>query len=203
MFPGGYGGSFYYGGLIELVGAESTAGQPIDNLLLFPVVTVLIIAAFIPIQLLELGGEIGRRECLLPRQVHRHGIHRAVLLNDTLWGIVHLPLIYYGFSCSLENPGAPFSDMVTMMMVCMVLGVVPSYVVVTSENVIYPAIIRDVVNIVGGMPVYLSISQKSGLLGPNLIGLLGMAGLLVSAVVLSARLRRIGRWGEITLPPAS
>ena len=203
VFPGEYSGSFYYGGLIELAGVESTAGQPIGNPLLFSVVTVLIAAAFIPIQLLELGEEIGWREYLLPKQIHRYGVHRAVLLNGTLWGIAHLPLIYYGFNYSPENPGAPFSNMVMMMVVCVVLGVILSYVMVISGNVMYPAIIHGVVNIIGEVPVYLSVSQKSGLLGPNPTGLLGMAGLLVLAVVLSARLGRIGRQGEVTLPPAS
>lgn len=184
LFPKEYSGSFHYGGLLALMGTKSDGSLPLNNPFVFGMITVLIAAAFIPIQLLELGEEIGWREYLLPKQIQRYGIHRAVLLNAILWSIAHLPLIYFGFNYSLENPGAPWSNMAMMIVVCVTLGVILSYVMVISGNVMYPAIIHGVVNVIGEVPVYLSISQKSGLLGPNPTGLIGISGLLVLAIVL-------------------
>lgn len=184
MFPEEYSGSFHYGGLIALTGMQANGSLPINSPILFAAVTVLLSAVFIPIHLLELGEEIGWREYLLPKQIERYGTHRAAMFNGVLWGLAHLPLIYYGFNYSLENPGAPWSNMVMMMLVCVVLGIILSYVMVFSGNVIYPAIIHGVVNTIGEVPVYLSITQKNGLLGPNPTGLISMSGLIILAIVL-------------------
>lgn len=179
-----YSGIFHYGGLLALAEKESSGSLPISNLFTFVSITVFISAVCIPIQLLELGEEIGWREYLLPKQIERYGARRAVLLNGILWGIAHLPLIYFGFNYSMENPGAPWSNMAMMMLVCVTLGVILSYAMVVSGNVMYPAIIHGVVNLIGEVPVFLSVSQKSGLLGPNPTGIIGMSGLIVLAIVL-------------------
>lgn len=184
MFPEEYSGSFHYGGLIALTGMPANGSLPINSPILFAAVTVLLSAVFIPIHLLELGEEIGWREYLLPKQIEHYGTHKAVLLNGALWGLAHLPLIYYGFNYSLENPGAPWSNMAMMLLVCVVLGIILSYVMVLSGNVIYSAIIHGAVNIIGEVPVYLSVTQKNGLLGPNPTGLISMSGLIILAIIL-------------------
>lgn len=190
VFPNEYSGSFHYGGLFALAGAGAGGTMPIQSPLAFGAVAVLFAAVFIPIQLLELGEEIGWREYLLPKQVERYGLRKAVLLNSFLWGLAHLPLIYFGFNYSLDNPGAPWSNMAMMLLVCMTMGVICSYVMVVSGNVMYSAIVHGVFNVIGEVPVFLSVSQKSGLLGPNPTGLIGLAGLIVCAVVMFVRLGR-------------
>lgn len=62
------------------------------------------------------------------------------------------------------------------------------YVTVVSGNVMYAAIVHGVINVIGEVPVFLSLRQESGLLGPNPTGLIGMAGLIACAVVLFTRL---------------
>lgn len=182
LFPKEYSGSFHYGGLLTLTGMEASGSLPINSPFLFTIITVLISAAFIPIHLLELGEEIGWREYLLPKQIARYGTHRAVLLNGILWGFSHLPLIYFGFNYNSENPGAPWSNIAMMMVVCVTLGIILSYVMVISGNVMFPAIIHGVVNIIGEVPVYLSITHESSLLGPNPTGLISLSGLMILAI---------------------
>ena len=106
----------------------------IMNPLSFSVVCVLIAAVCIPIQLLELGEEIGWREYLLPKQVAVYGMRKGVLLNGFYWGIAHLPLIFLGFNYSLENIGAPWSNMLMMIIVCMTLFLVYTENFVVKEN---------------------------------------------------------------------
>ena len=106
----------------------------IMNPLSFSVVCVLIAAGCIPIQLLELGEEIGWREYLLPKQVAVYGMRKGVLLNGFYWGIAHLPLIFLGFNYSLENIGAPWSKMLMMIIVCMTLFLVYTENFVVKEN---------------------------------------------------------------------
>jgi len=106
----------------------------IMNPLSFSVVCVLIAAGCILIQLLELGEEIGWREYLLPKQVAVYGMRKGVLLNGFYWGIAHLPLIFLGFNYSLENIGAPWSNMLMMIIVCITLFLVYTENFVVKEN---------------------------------------------------------------------
>lgn len=163
---------------------NQSGSLPVNSPFLFAIITVLVSAAFIPIHLLELGEEIGWREYLLPKQIARYGTHRAALLNGILWGFAHLPLIYFGFNYSLENPGAPWSNIAMMMVVCVTLGIILSYVMAISGNVMFSAIIHGVVNVIGEVPVYLSITQENSLFGPHPTGLIGLSGLIILAVTM-------------------
>ncbi|MDO4546509.1 MAG: CPBP family intramembrane metalloprotease, partial [Clostridia bacterium] len=60
-------------------------------------------------------------------------------------------------------------------------------------NVLYPAIIHGVFNVIGEVPVYLSFSLKSGLLGSNPTGLIGLSGLMVLAAIMFFRLPGLQR----------
>ena len=52
----------------------------------------------------------------------------------------------------------------------------------------YAAIMHGVVNLIGEIPVFCSVSLKSGLLGPNPTGVLSMTFLIVTAIILFIRL---------------
>lgn len=108
----------------------------IMNPLSFSVVCVLIAAGCILIQLLELGEEIGWREYLLPKQVAVYGMRKGVLLNGFYWGIAHLPLIFLGFNYSLENIGAPWSNMLMMIIVCMTLFWYTQKILLSKKTII-------------------------------------------------------------------
>lgn len=178
-----YSGVFDLG---RLTGAEQVIH--ITNPLQFCVICVLVAAVCIPIQVLELGEEIGWREYLLPKQIAEYGVRKGTLMNGLYWGIAHLPLIYLGFNYSLENTGAPWSNMLMMMLVCVTMGIICSYVMVRSNNVMYPAIIHGVVNVIGEIPVFISVSGKNGLLGPNPTGLISMSGLTLCAIIMLIKL---------------
>lgn len=181
-----------YSGVLDLTGLTGMdLNMPVRNPISFGVVCILLSALCIPLQLLELGEEIGWREYLLPKQIARYGIQKGVLLNSFYWGLSHLPLIYFGFNYSPDNAGAPWSNMAMMMLVCMSVGILCSYAMVKTENVMYSAVIHGAVNLIGEVPVFLSATQKSGLLGPNPTGLIGMTGLLLCAFILFLRLGRI------------
>ena len=150
-------------------------------------------AAMIPIQLLELGEEIGWRGYWLGFQVDRYGERKAVLINGFEWGLAHLPLVYFGFNYSLENPGAPWSNMGMMMITCLVLGILLSSVTIHTGNCMYAAIVHGVVNGIGELPVYFSTDLRSGLLGPNPTGILTMLPLLIAATLCFLKLKRKAR----------
>ena len=183
FFPAQYSGVFAIG---SLVGIDAVI--QIRNPFFFCAVCVLIAAFCIPLQLLELGEEIGWREYLLPKQIAQYGLKKGILLNGVCWGLAHMPLIYFGFNYSSENIGAPWSNMAMMMLACMTTGIICSCVMVISNNVMYSAIIHGAVNVIGEIPVFISVSHKSGLLGPNPTGIIGMSGLVLCAVIMFIRL---------------
>ena len=192
VFPNQYSGIF---DISSLIGMDYNI--PVNNPFQFGAVCVLISALCIPIQLLELGEEIGWREYLLPKQIAIYGMKKGVLLNGFYWGIAHLPLIFFGFNYSPDNAGAPWSNMLMMMVVCMTLGIICAYVMIISNNAMYCAIIHGAVNIIGEIPVFISVSHKNGLLGPNPTGMIGMSGLFVFAIILFIRLSKLETAMEI------
>lgn len=86
VFPRQYSGVFNYGRLAALFGSNIQGQMPIKFFLVFIIISAFIGTVCIPIQLLEVGEEIGWRGYLLPMQVKRYGVKKGVLLNGFLWG---------------------------------------------------------------------------------------------------------------------
>ena len=173
----------------QLVGGDENIA--ISNPFIFAIVCIVISAVCIPIQLLELGEEVGWRGFLLWHQVDKYGAKKAVLINGVEWGLAHMPLIYLGFNYNNDNPGAPWSNMALMMLLCIVMGITFSFVTLKTGNCMYAAIMHGVVNVIGEIPVFCAVSLKSGLLGPNPTGLVSMSFLIILAVILFVRLSKL------------
>lgn len=154
-------------------------------------ITVILSILLIPIHLLELGEELGWRGYLLPLQVKKHRMKKAVLLNGLLWGIAHAPIIYFGFNYSLNNYLAPYSNIVMMILFCMVVGIIESYITIKTGNCMYAAIIHGVMNVTGEIPICFSISKENTLFGPNPSGLIAMMFLIFVAIYLFTKLGKL------------
>lgn len=177
VFSNKYSGVFKYG---MMMGTN-------DEILIkssfnFVLICIIISALMIPIQLLELGEEIGWRGYLLGFQVEKYGERKAVIINGIEWGLVHLPLIYFGFNYERDNWGAPWTNMLVMLISCIVIGIILSFVTIKTKNCMYAAIMHGAFNIIGEVPVYLSNDVKRGLLGPNPSGLLTIAPLIILSI---------------------
>ena len=156
----------------------------IHNPIIFSLVCIIISAVIIPIQLLELGEELGWRGYLLGFQKEKYGEKKAAIINGIEWGISHLPLIYFGFNYGLDTMWAPWSNMLVMTLCCLVLGVIFSYITIKTNNVMYSAIMHGVVNTIGEIPLFISVSKVSGLFGPCPTGIISMTFLVIVAVFL-------------------
>ena len=183
VFPERYSGIFKIGMRLG-TDAEIAVNSPI----LIALACIAVSGVMFPVQLLELGEEIGWRGYLLGLQVEKYGERKAVIINGIEWGFAHLPLVWFGFNYSLDNPGAPWSNMIMMMVTCIALGVIFSYVTIKTENCMYAAIAHGAANVIGELPVYFSVDLSNGLLGPNPTGLLTMLPLIVFAVICFAKL---------------
>ena len=179
-----------YSGICKYGTRFGTAGEvQVHNPIFFAFACILLSAVLIPIQLLELGEEIGWRGWLLGFQVEKYGEKKAVIINGVEWGVSHFPLIYFGFNYSLKNPGAPWTNMAMMCLICVVLGILFSYVTIRTGNCMYSAIMHGAVNVIGEIPVFLTYDMESNLLDPNPTGLIGVSFLTIFAVVVLLKMK--------------
>ncbi len=154
-------------------------------------VTILISAAAIPLQLFELGEEIGWRGYLLPLLCKAMEIRKAVVISGILWGIAHAPLIYFGFNYGLDYYGVPYTGILMMIFLCMVFGIWSAYVTIKTGNCMYAAIMHGVMNLIGETPIFVTLSTKSRLLGPQPTGIIGMSVIILGAVILFVRMKNV------------
>lgn len=178
-----YSGSYFsqayaaYGVPADL---KLTAGM----MLLIGAVVLLLSAVALSSWLAALGEDAGWQGYLMPLLCKKIPTRYAVIVTGILWGLGHAPLIYFGMNYGLEYAGAPFAGIAMMVLFCMVVGVWMSYVTLKTNNCMYAAIIHGSVNIIGEIPVFVSLASKSTLLGPNPSGIIGMAVLILGSVIL-------------------
>lgn len=180
----------------NLVECYGQFGAP-ETLLLTPQTIILVGIAFIfisplvlPVHLFALGEEIGWRGYLLPNLLKLTSPRKATLLHGVLWGLAHAPLIYFGFNYGSDYWGAPWSGILMMTLVCVVLGTWLAYVTIQSQSILPAVIFHGAGNVIGELPVMVSFLSLSPLIGPNPTGIVGMSGLIVGAIILFARLPR-------------
>lgn len=137
----------------------------------------------IPIHLLELGEEIGWRGYLFPQFLKFMSVKKAVIVSGALWGIMHAPLIYFGFNYGSNYWGAPYSGIVVMMVLCIGLGIWMSYTMLKTNNCMYAAIIHGAINVAADIQI-ISIVANRPLLGPSPTGIIGMSVILIGAVII-------------------
>jgi len=187
VFPGDLNGSVTSLANIPIVFEN---GLTVPGMLLAGAAFVVISALNIPVQLLELGEEVGWRGYLLPLLTQKMSARKAVLLSGVLWGAAHAPLIYHGFNFGLADPLAPWSGIAVMILLCVVIGTWESYVFLRSGNCMYSAILHGSVNVIGEIGVSFSNHTRSMLLGPN-PGLVSGCALFAGAAVLFVLIGRL------------
>lgn len=158
------------------------------------VITIGIAAIFfspliIPVQIFALGEEIGWRGYFLPLLLQLMSERKAVLLHGVLWGLAHATIIYFGFNYSLDYWGAPYTGILMMILVCVVLGIWLAYVTIKAQSIIPATIMHGASNVIGEMPIIVSLGSVSPLLGPNPTGIIGLSVLIVGAIILFAKFK--------------
>ena len=169
-------------------GAPETIHFTTQAVILIGLAFIVISPLVLPVHIFALGEEIGWRGYLLPILLKLTSQRKAVLLHGLLWGLAHTPLIYFGFNYGMDYWGAPWSGILMMTLVCIVLGTWLAYVTIRSESILPAVIFHGAGNVIGEMAALVSFVSISPLLGPNPTGLIGMSGLLLGAIFLLTKL---------------
>lgn len=152
------------------------------TVLIFPIVNLLPAA----------GEEIGWRGYLLPKLLQRCSLKKTLLLSGLIWGLWHAPMIAMGHNYGLGYWGWPWLGILAMIVFCMVLGTIFSYVTLKSGSV-WPAALGHAFlngNAALGVVFLAGGATVSNFIGPMPVGIIGGSCLLVLAVVIFFTLKK-------------
>lgn len=163
----------------EAMGSQELADAMRDRADEMPINLVLVTLLVAPIAgftingLLALGEELGWRG-LLQQELAPLGFTRASTLIGAVWGLWHAPLILLGHNF----PGHPRLGVLVMIVACVPLGVVISWIALKARTVLAAAVAHGTYNAASGVTLM-------GMRGGETIEvfILGYAGIVATAVV--------------------
>ena len=126
------------------------------------------------------GEEGGWRGYMMPKLMKLMSREKALLLGGIIWGLWHAPITCIGHNFGTDYPGFPYVGILNMCVLCILMGVLLTFITEKSGSV-WPAVILHAVN-------NASPSILSGYINPNKVGrILGTSaswtGMLVSLIL--------------------
>lgn len=119
------------------------------------------------------GEELGWRG-FLQREFSYVGFWKSSLLIGAIWGVWHAPLILKGHN----YPQHPVMGVFMMIILCILLAPIFSYVRLKAKSVIAAAILHGTLNATAGLSIIL---VKGG--NDLIVGVVGLAGFIVLALL--------------------
>ncbi|MCR5151098.1 MAG: CPBP family intramembrane metalloprotease [Clostridiales bacterium] len=92
-----------------------------------------------------LGEELGWRGYMMPKMIKLFGKVKGVVFGGIIWGIWHWPLTYAGHNFGKSYIGYPFAGFAAMCFICIVTGILLTFLTVRTGS-IWPAAIMHAVN---------------------------------------------------------
>ena len=137
-----------------------------------------------------LGEEFAWRGYLFPKLCKQTSVLKATLISSIIWGIWHAPIIVTGFNYGTDHP---VWGCLAQVGFCLVLGGIFSWLTL-RVNSIWPAVVMHAS--INGLdkikPSDLLMSQSSNpFIGPDLIGIIGGAGLIVVSILCYRKLWKL------------
>jgi membrane protease YdiL (CAAX protease family) len=120
---------------------------PVGMVIVIQSAFAILLAPFINV-LFALGEELGWRGFLLPNLMPL-GQWKAILLSGVIWGIWHAPAVAQG----LNYPGYPVLGVFMMIVFCVLLGTIFSWMTLNTRSPWTAALAHGAVNAVAGLPV--------------------------------------------------
>jgi uncharacterized protein len=161
------------------------AAVPMWLIVLGQVVSAVALAPLINVVLGSMGEELGWRGFLLPRLLEI-GRWRAILLSGVIWGLWHSPVILQGHNF----PQTPVLGVFLMVVWCVLLGTVFSWLFLATRSPWAPALAHGAVNATAGLPMMFLLPGVHTTWGGTLVSVSGWFGLaaVVFWLVLTRRL---------------
>lgn len=168
-----------------LQSVEAAGGQDMDAVkkgLLLNLAVSMAVAPFVNL-LVTMGEELGWRGYLLPRLCKLMGVKKAILASGFIWGLWHAPMIAMGHNYGKGYAGYPWLGIIAMVIFCVALGSVLSYVTLKSRSVFPAGMIHSAINALVSLPVLFMTGTANILVGPTILGVIGGIPLIVLAAL--------------------
>jgi membrane protease YdiL (CAAX protease family) len=167
----------FEGFLSSIPGGDTEAVM--EQLSRFPPVTFLaiqvlsaIIAGYSINALFAFGEELGWRGYLL-KALESKKFLTVSLITGVVWGLWHFPLILLGHN----YPQHPVAGVGMMVIWCILLSPIMTYIVIMSKSLITAAIFHGCLNAIAGIPLLLLVGGND--LTKGVTGIAGFAALLL------------------------
>ena len=149
--------------------AAKTSGQavPVTVLIFAQLVQGLLIGPLINV-FFGMGEELGWRGFLLPKLLPI-GQWKAILFSGLIWGFWHAPVIWQGHNFPLH----PYWGIVVMMLGCVLLGAILSWLYLKTRSPWSAALAHGSVNAWGGLPMVFLLPGFDALYGGIILSLTG------------------------------
>lgn len=159
-------------------------------------VTLFSILTFAPIinSPLALGEELGWRGFLYPLLKKEFGQRKADLLTGMIWTVWHLPILLMGHNYGLKTWGHPVTNVFAMFVACFVLHILFRYWLDKSRSIWIVALAHGSINAAATFgQIFLSAEANPAhlLFGPSPAGLLGVIPLVIAAIAILYKERRV------------
>ena len=128
-----------------------------------------------------MGEELGWRGFLLPKLLPL-GQWKAILVSGIIWGVWHAPAILQGHN----YPGHPIAGVFMMILFCIAIGAVMSWLYLATKSSWAPAFGHGAVNAWAGLPLIFLVAGYNPLWGGTIASLAGVivTGLFIGLLVL-------------------
>lgn len=131
-----------------------------------------------------LGEELGWRGYLLPNLLKKYSLVKATIISGIIWGIWHAPMIAMGHNYGLDYMLAPVGGILAMIIFCIFVGSLFSYVTFKTKSCIPAVIGHSVVNGLASIGIlFTSISNPNPFIGPLPVGIVGGIGFIVAGAI--------------------
>ncbi|MBR6380046.1 MAG: CPBP family intramembrane metalloprotease [Lachnospiraceae bacterium] len=138
------------GNLLELALApakfdpEYYLSQGIERRLLFLFPLIAIVSGLVG-SFAAFGEEGGWRGYMMPKLLKLMGRGKALVVGGVIWGLWHAPLTCIGHNFGTEYPGFPYLGILMMCLMCILMGVLLTFVTEKSGSV-WPAVFLHAIN---------------------------------------------------------
>lgn len=164
---------------LEAQGMQGLEGAS-TLLMVSQLASAILLAPFINL-IFALGEELGWRGYLLPQLCNRLSVAKSILISTVIWGVWHAPMIALGHNYGLGYPGAPWLGIGAMILFCMAIGSIFSYLSLKTNSALPAALGHGALNAITSAPV-LFATDYNPFIGPMMIGIVGGSALILAAV---------------------
>ncbi|MGL4911808.1 MAG: CPBP family intramembrane glutamic endopeptidase [Romboutsia sp.] len=165
---------------LTIAGQVAPSNEQLKGMLIIQVFTGMALAPilnFIPC----LGEEFGWRGYLLPNLLEKYSPLKATLISGVIWGVWHAPMIAMGHNYGLDYKFAPIGGILAMIVFCMFVGSILSYISIKCKSCIPAAFSHGMLNgMVSIGMFFIAIENPNPFIGPLPIGIVGGIGFIIA-----------------------